>query len=481
MLPRGRQEFRTFMPEQEGHLRDYLQLIRKHDFTLCLSVLLILGTALIISLRLPKTYAASTLMLLVQPNATSSLPSTSLFQTVLSGGIERREMETISARFSTESMLKTALENLEENGNAAAVSLFPPVGKLKQKLRAQLSSDSDFITLSITLTEPEGGERNAALLVNQLAHDMKDLRRGDEETKLRKRMEFLELKRQEIQAEIDKDLDALLLFVRQNGSPETWGPTLTNLLQTRASVREQLEANQQQLYATQIHVAHLEEQLKRLPEETKLSETSSYNPLWVSQQEKLLNLESQRVADIEKVGQTPSNLKGLAAQIAEVKKKNTETPAMAQSTTSGTSPHYTFVQNQLLMLIPNLSRYENTVESLNRELRKLEAELEEMLAQIPENQINLTQMGAKIQKTNELAEEIAKRALEVEILYAESKLNTTQNQIGGIEIIDRAVPRKIPVSPQLRFIVIIAGIAGVSIGVTTALFIEYFSRGSTDL
>ena len=177
------------MSQPEGHLRDYLQLIRKHDFTLCLSVLLVLGTALIISLRLPKTYAASTLMLLVQPSATSPLPSANLFQNVLSGGANRREMETISARFSTESMLKTAIENLEESGNAKAVALFPPIGKLKRSLKAQLNPDSDYINLSVALTEPEGGERNAALLVNQLAQDMKTLRRGDEETKLRKRIE----------------------------------------------------------------------------------------------------------------------------------------------------------------------------------------------------------------------------------------------------------------------------------------------------
>ena len=179
------------MPQQEEHLRDYLQLIRKHNFTICLSVLLVLGTALIISLRLPKTYAASTLMLLVQPSATSSLPSANLFQNVLSGGVDRREMETISTRFSTESMLNTALENLEENGHVGAVSLFPPIGKLKQMLKAQVSPDSDYIKLSLALTEAEGGERNAALLVNQLASDMQILRHGDEETKLRKLMEFL--------------------------------------------------------------------------------------------------------------------------------------------------------------------------------------------------------------------------------------------------------------------------------------------------
>lgn len=479
--PRVGREYRTFMPQQEAHLRDYLQLIRKHDFTLCLSVLLVLGTALVVSLRLPKTYAASTLMLLVQPSATSTLPSTNLFQSVLSGGIDRREMETISARFSTESMLKTAIENLEENGNIEAVHLLPPVGKLKRKLKAQLNPDSDFINLSIALTEAEGGERNAALLVNQLAQDMKTLRRGDEETKLRKRMEFLESKRREIQTEIQKDLDALLLFVRQNGSPETWVPTFTNLLQRHASLRERLETNQQQLYATRTHIAYLQEQLKLLPEQTKISETTSYDPVWLFQQEKLFNLESQRVADAEKVGKTASDLKGLDAQIAEIREKNTQTSPTATTVTSGPSLHYAFIKNQLLALVPNLSRYENAAETLKQELSKLETELAQMLEQVPENQMILTQMGAKIQKTNELAEEIAKRSLEAEILYAESKLNTTRNQMGGIEIIDRAVPRKIPISPQLRFILVIAGIAGVSLGVTTTLFIEYFSRSLESL
>ena len=214
-----------------------------------------------------------------------------------------------------------AIENLEESGNVEAVSLLPPVGKLKRMLKAQLNPDSDYINLSIALTEAEGGERNAALLVNQLAQDMKTLRRGDEETKLKKRMEFLENKRREIQTEIEKDFDALLLYVRQNGSPETWVPTFTNLLQRHTSVRESLKTNQQQLYATRVHIAYLQEQLKLLPEQTKISETTSYDPVWLFQQEKLFNLESQRAADAEKVGKTASELKGLDAQIAEIREK----------------------------------------------------------------------------------------------------------------------------------------------------------------
>ncbi len=469
------------MPQQEAHLRDYFQLTRKHAFTFCLSILLVLGTALVISLRLPKTYTASTLMLLVQPSATPSLPSANLFQTVLSGGVDRREMETISARFSTESMLKTAIENLEESGNIDAVALLPPIGKLKRMLKAQLNPDSDYINLSIALTETEGGERNAALLVNQLAQDMKTLRRGDEETKLRKRMEFLEDKQREIHAEIEKDLEALLQFARQNGSPETWVPTLTNLLERYASVQENIEINQQQLYATRANIAYLEEQLRLLPEQTQLSETTTYDPVWLFQQEKLFTLESQRVADKEKAGKTTSELKGLDAQIADIEKKNAQISPSTSTTTSGPSAHYTYIKNQLITFVPSLSHYENAAERLKQELKTLETELMQLLEEIPENQIILTQMGAKIQKTNALAEEIAKRSLEAEILYAESKLTASRNQIGGIEIIDRAVPRKIPVSPQLRLILIIAGIAGTVLGITIILFIEYFSKTAESL
>ncbi len=469
------------MPQQEAHLRDYLQLIRKHDFTICLSVLLVLGTALIISLRLPKTYAASTLMLLVQPSATSSLPSANLFQNVLSGGVDRREMETISTRFSTESMLNTAIENLEENGHVEAAALFPPIGKLKRMLKAQVNPDSDYIQLSLVLTEAEGGERNAALLVNQLASDMQILRHGDEETKLRKRMEFLEDKQQEFKAKMAEKLDELLKFVRENGSPETWAPILTNLLNRHTNVEEKIAVNQQQLYETRAHITYLQGQLNQLPKQEQLSETTSHNPVWLFQQEKLFNLESQRVADRKKVGKNSSELEGLNAQIDEIKKKNEDTSPITTTVTSGTSAHYTYIQNQLTTFVPRLSSYQKAEEHLKGELDSIETELAILLKEIPENHTTLTQIRSKIQEMNLIAEEIAKRSLEAEILYAESKLPISRNQIGGIEVIDRATPIKIPVAPQLKFILVIAGIAGLILGVTAALFIEYFNTTVVDL
>ena len=464
------------MPQQEEHLRDYLQLIRKHDFTICLSVLLVLGIALIVSLRLPKTYTASTLILFVQPSTTPSFSSTNLFQNVLSGGVDRREMETISTRFSTESMLNTAIENLEDSGHTDAVALLPPVGKLKQLLKAQVNPDSDYIIISITLTEEEGGERNAALLVNQLAKDIQILRRGDEEIKLRKRMNFLENEQHEIEAKIERELRELLKFVSENGSPETWGPILTNLLERTANVRERLETNRQQLHAARANIAYLQDQLKQLPQQTQLSETAAHNPVWLFQQEKLFNLESQRVADRKKVGKNASELEGLNAQIAEIHKKNKDTPPTTTTTTYGTSSHYTYIQNQLTTFVPILASYENAEEHLKQEHGELKTELAKALKQIPENHTILTHIRAEIQKMNVLIEEIVKRSLEVKILYAESKMPTQRNQIGGIEIVDRASPRKVPVSPQIKLILVIAGIAGLILGVTTALFTEYFNK-----
>ena len=370
------------MPQQEEHLDDYLQLIRKHDFTLCLSILLVLGVALAISLRLPKTYAASTLMF-VQPNAPSSLSSANLFQNVLSGGADRREMETISTRFYTESMLNTAIENLEESGYTDAAALLPPVGKLKRILKADVHPASDYINLSVALTEAEGGERNAALFVNQLAKDMQMLRLGDEETKLSKLMEFLENKQRKIEAEIDNDLDTLVKFVRDNGSPEIWAPTLTNLLERLRSVRESLESSQQQLHATNVQITHLKERLQNLPKQIPLSETTSHNPMWLFQQEKLFNLESQRVADAKKVGKTSSDLEGLSAQIADIQKRNEETSPIATTVTVGSSAHYTYIQNQLTTLVPNVSRYENAVERFKREQDSLETELGETVRKNP--------------------------------------------------------------------------------------------------
>ena len=463
------------MHQTEDPLRDYLQFIRKYSFVICLSSLLVLGTSLVISLRIPKTYSASTKMLLIQPNTTPSFSSTNLFQSVFSGGMDRREMATISERFSTESMLNSAVENLEDS-ELGGVQHLPGIGNLKRKLNAQIHPEADYIELKVELSEAEGGERNAALLVNQLARDMQALRSENEKTRLARRQSFLEQKREEIDTEIAELINDTLTFIRQNRSPETWFPMLASLLEQHHKLQEQMGIAEQSLYTAGRRLSHFEHQLKDLPKQTQISETQNHNPLWLYRHEKLIDLESQRTGDAEKFGKSSPEISGLEAQIGEMREQSESTPKTTTTTTYGISANYTYILNQLLELPPIIEGHKNEVFQLKQELREVSDELQKLLNRIPENQHTLTQLRTKIELASTIKEEIEKRYLESEIIGAESNINPKQK--GGIEIVDIAIPRKVPVSPQFKLIVILSGIVGLCLGITFALFSEFVIRST---
>ncbi len=463
------------MPQQEEPLRDYLNFIRKYVFVICLSTLLVLGTALVISLRIPKTYSASTLMQLIQSNAASPISSANLFQTVFSGGVDRRDMSTISKRFATESMLNAAVENLEDN-ELGGIQHLPSIGNLKRKLIAQIDPEADYIKLSIELTEAEGGERNAALLVNQLARDMQTLRSKDEKTRLARRQQFLVRKREEIDSKIQQLIDETLHFIRENRSPETWYPMLASLLEQHGNLQERLRISEQALHKARGQLTHYENQLKELPKQTPISETHNLNPLWQYRSEKTIDLENQRIGESEKAGKSSHEIAGLDAQIDDNRKKTETTPQTITTTTYGTSAHYTYIQNQLIELPPIIQGFEQETTQLKKDVENTNSELQKLLNQIPENQQAFTQLRSKIELAGTLKEEIEKRYLESEIISAET--DVTPNQKGGIEIVDIAVPRKVPVSPQYKLIVILAGVVGLCFGISLSLLIEYLNRSN---
>ena len=119
------------MSEREVHLRDYLAVLQKYDFVICPSVLLLLGSALVVSVRLPKIYQASTLLLFDKPASNPPVSSANVFQNVLSGGVDRSEMETIGQRFLSESILISAIERLED-AQIDGVHYLPSTGKLRR-------------------------------------------------------------------------------------------------------------------------------------------------------------------------------------------------------------------------------------------------------------------------------------------------------------------------------------------------------------
>ena len=469
------------MPQKEVHLRDYLAVIRKYDFIICLCFLLLVGTALVVSLHLPKTYEASALLLFDQPASSPPIPSANVVQNVLSGGVDRTEMETVGQRFLSESMITAAIEQLEESG-VGGVSYLPPVGKIRKNLKSNSRSDSQYIELSLNLTEQEGGERNAALLTNQLVAEMQDHRRKQDSSKLKQRQELLKDTMQKLRVEIDKRELEASEFVRENGGPGTWREKLSSAFARRAQLRGKLEEFEWEIGASQKELEHFQAEIKKHQEHTQLSETVGPNPIWLSQTERLIALEGQKIGLLASdVGENSPGLKSVKAQIEDIKNRLSVSLSAESvtATTHGVDPLYSAVQQGLINLQASVLRAEHNLPLVKTQLEEVETELEQLLGTIPENELSLDKMKREIEFKHELTKETFTRILQTQIMISETDPSHATSQsggtIGGLGVVDGAVPRKIPTSPRVKAIVAIAGIVGLTLGVSIALLMEYFS------
>ena len=469
------------MPQKEVHLRDYFSVIRKYDFIICLCFLLLIGTALVVSLHLPKTYVASTLLLFDQPASGPPIQSANVVQNVLSGGVDRSEMETIGQRFLSDSMITASIEQLEESG-IGGVLYFPPVGKLRRNLKSKSRSDSQFIELSLSLSEREGGERNAALLTNQLVAEMQALRSKKESAKVDQRRQLLQEKWDELFKQVREKEKQALDFVRENGGPVTWQEELSNASLRRTALRRQQETIEWGIEASQAEFNHLQTEIGGLQNYIKLTETVGHDPIWLSQKERLVGLEVQKVGLL--AGGTGDNAPGMQsinAQIDDIKGKLSASivDRSVISVSNGISPVYSNVEKRLMGLETDILRAKHSLQQIKPKIEEGEDKLKKLRIAIPEDQLELNRIKREIDFLHELSRETYTRILQAEMLLAESDRwrakSSTGLSVGGLEIVDGAVPRKIPMSPRIKAIVAIAGIVGLALGVSVALLMEYFS------
>ena len=468
------------MPQKEVHLRDYLAVIRKYDFIICLCFLLLVGTALVVSLHLPKTYEASTLLLFDQPASSPPIPSANVVQNVLSGGVDRSEMETIGQRFLSESMISAAIEQLEES-EIGGVPHLPSIGKLRRNLKSKSRSDSQYIEVSLSLSEGEGGERNAALLVNQLVAEMQTHRRKKDTAKLKQRQQLLRATMDELLAQVQEKEQEASEFARKNGGPGTWREKLSSAFQRRASLRGNLEQLKWGIGSSEKELEHLGAEIENHREYTKVTETMGTNPIWLTQMERLIALESQKIGLIASgTGKNAPGMQSIEAQIKDIEDRlSTSISSEAvTSETHGVSPLFSAVKERLINLRISILRAQHNVPLVKAQLEEVESELKQLLDDIPENELELDKMKREIDFKHELTKETFTRILQTQILIAESDpshaTSNASSAVGGLEIVDGAVPRKIPMSPRVKAIVAIAGIVGLTLGISIALLMEYF-------
>ena len=474
------------MPPKEVHLRDYLSVLRKHDFLICFTCLIILGTALVTGFHLPKTYIASALILVIESAPNSSASSVNLFQSVLSGGIDKSEVETINQRFATDSMLTQAIENLED-ANLAGVRYLPPIGYLKKHLTVRSRPDTQYIDISLSLTEEQGGERNAALLINQLVNDLQTMRRQGEMDRSAYRKQLLDEKLNELLDEIKSLEESVFQFARENGTSAVWQAQLSVLLDRQTKLLDLQIQTISQLKASGLERNYLQAEIEKYPDFVKTGETSSkdptnYDPIWLSYHSILIGLETQKVGVESRVGETSPELKTLDNQIADLRAKLAKVSGenyYVTSTSQGFSPTRLSIENRLINLEANIPFSQSRLDEIESERRVLDLQLENLLNQVPENELFFEKSRREIDVIHELRKEIFKQALNAEILFSESNYwnRSAKGRLitGGIEVIDPAVPRKIVVSPRIKLIGAIAAIIGICMGISMALIHEYFN------
>ncbi|MDE0297986.1 MAG: hypothetical protein OXN17_05100 [Candidatus Poribacteria bacterium] len=380
-----------------------------------------------------------------------------------------------------------AIEQLEES-EIGGVSHLPPVGKIRRNLKSKSRTDSHNIELSLSLSEGEGGERNAALLINHLVAEMQEHRRMQNSGKLKQRQQLLRETMKELRKEVENKEDQALEFVRQKGGPGTWREKLSSLFLRRASLRGNLEQLELGIGSSEKELEHLREEIKNHPEYTKLTETVGTNPIWLSQMERLIALEVQRTGLIASgTGENAPGMQSIEAQIKDIEDRLSTSISneAITSVANGVSPLYNAVQERLINLRTSIIRAQHNLPLVKAQLEKVESELTQLLGAIPENEMLIEKMEREIEFRHELTKETFARILQTDILINESDpshaTSGAGNSIGGLEVVDGAVPRKIPTSPRVKAIVAIAGIVGLALGVSVALLMEYFSTTYSSL
>ena len=202
--------------------------------------------------------------------------------------------------------------------------------------------------------------------------------------------------------------------------------------------------------------------------------------------ERLIGLKIQKAGLI--AAGTGNQAPGMQSIDAQIKKIDEELSALTtdRSMTSvahGVNPLDNAVQERLMDLETGILRAKHSLQKIKPKLDEVEGRLDTLLNDIPKDQLELDRLKREINFLHELTRETYTRILQAEMLLAESNRWNAKSSygrtIGGLEIVDVAVPRKIPMSPRIKFIVAIAGIVGLATGVSIALFMEYFSNTYT--
>ncbi len=462
------------MGKGEVYLRDYIAVILRHDFIVIISFLLIFGTALIVSLYLPRIYESSAIIEVQQTSSPTGLSG--LMQNVISRGVDQVSMETICKRFISNSVLNETIRNIKrkspkDNNDLTSEFLAP-------KITAKTIPDTRMIEVKIKMRMDEGGSERASLIVNELIRVMQDQRGRRSDFDVSKRQEFIDGKIVDIETQI-KDTDQnIRKFLDSKGNTITWSAYAEYLLNRISNLSGIKEQNETLAKAEQKKLDDLRMRLGNEPEFVESSRTLSQDVLWNKYKTDLSEMNLRLIETRTEFDNESPKVKALLAQIDEI---NGKMRALAKekmgiaSKTESRNPLYQSLLDQAIESELRIISYNTTANMAENVLKQLDIERNMIFSEMPQNQYQLESLNREVNYKFEIYKDLLGKKVEAEIM-ANENVSDNKRIKGGIELVDSAQPNSRPISPRIKFITAIAGIMGLVVGLSMAFLLEYYEK-----
>jgi len=458
----------------EVHLRDYLAVIRRHGFVIIISFLLIFGSALIVSLYLPRIYEATATIEIQQSTTPSGISG--IMQNFISRGVDQVSMETICKHFVSNSVLNETIHNLKKRSLYTYRDLTPEF--LAPRISAKIVPDTKMIEVKIKMRKDEGGSQRAAKITNELIQVIQDQRGEKTDAEIVRRQNFINEKIKSIESQIGNSDQNIKTFLKNKGNTIAWSARAEYLFNRISSLTDVKEMNESVLSAEHKIYNELKTRLSKEPEFIEYSRTLSQDVLWGKYKTDLADLNMKLIDARAEFGDGYPRVKALQDQVNQInsKMKNLAQKAMEVSTkTESRNPTHQTLLDQLMESELNQIVYSARRDAAIKLLKQLTPEKEQILSEMPENQYELDRMSREVGYKMDVYKDLLTKKVEAEIMALDSVGDNTRIK-GGIEVIDLAQPSSRPVSPRIKFIVTIASIVGFTVGLAMAFLTEYIEK-----
>jgi len=457
--------------DKEVHLKDYISAIRNHIFVIVISFLLVFGTALIVSLYMPRIYQASAVIEVQDSTSASGLSS--LMQNVISKGVDQVSMETICKRFSSNSILYETIHNLKSRYPLEYDDLESPES-LIPKISAKIIPDTKMIEVSVKMNMDEGRSERAAIIANELVSVMQKQRSAKADAEMMRRWDFINDRLKVAESEIIESEEDIRQFLKENGNSIVWTANINNMLSRISDLIKLKESGEYALIAEEKKLDQLSAKLENEPDFIEYSKTFARNPLLDKYRTDLADLQKQYVAAMaSELGVENPRVKSIKAQIDEViEKTNSISQEEIASKTQSINPMRQSIMSEIINSQLRQIAYETQLNITKQTLDRLNAEKDRIFSEMPQNQYQLDRINREVEYKGVIYRNLLDKKLDAEILAIENKGDESRIK-GGIEIVDIAEPNIRPISPRVKFIGAISALIGIFAGLILAFLGEY--------